>query len=58
MLGVRTTGPMAPDISLERQRPARDVYSQHVAIKLSEIGGRTAPRPAMPASEQAGAGGA
>jgi hopanoid biosynthesis associated radical SAM protein HpnH len=36
--GVRTEGPMAPDIPLDRQRPAQDVFSRHVAIKLSEIG--------------------
>jgi hopanoid biosynthesis associated radical SAM protein HpnH len=36
--GVRTDGPMAPDLPLERQRPAQDVFSKHVAIKLAEIG--------------------
>jgi hopanoid biosynthesis associated radical SAM protein HpnH len=36
--GVRTDGPMAPDIPLDRQRSAQDVFSKHVAIKLAEIG--------------------
>jgi hypothetical protein len=36
--GVRTTGPMAPDIDLTKQRPAEYVFSKHVEIKLEEIG--------------------
>ncbi|MCW3478605.1 adenosyl-hopene transferase HpnH [Neisseriaceae bacterium JH1-16] len=36
--GVRTQGPMAPDIPLDRQRPAEYVFSRHVEIKLAEIG--------------------
>jgi len=35
--GVRTQGDMAPDISLERQRPAEFVFSRHVEHKLEEI---------------------
>ena len=35
--GVRTDGEMVPDLSLERQRPADYVFSQHVAEKLEEI---------------------
>ncbi len=35
--GVRTEGPMAPEISLNGQRPARFVFSRHVAQKMSEI---------------------
>jgi hopanoid biosynthesis associated radical SAM protein HpnH len=35
--GVKTSGPMAPDISLERQRPAEFVFSRHVEHKLDEI---------------------
>ncbi len=35
--GVRTDGPMAQDISLERQRPAKFVFSSHVDQKLAEI---------------------
>ncbi|HSC19080.1 MAG TPA: adenosyl-hopene transferase HpnH [Rhizomicrobium sp.] len=35
--GVKTEGPMAPDISLEHQRPAEFVFSRHVEHKLDEI---------------------
>ncbi|RFB76421.1 adenosyl-hopene transferase HpnH [Methylovirgula sp. 4M-Z18] len=36
--GPRTSGEMAPDISLENQRPAEFVFSRHVEHKLKEIG--------------------
>jgi hopanoid biosynthesis associated radical SAM protein HpnH len=35
--GPRTDGEMAPEISLEQQRPAQYVYSEQVQHKLSEI---------------------
>ena len=35
--GVRTDGPMAKDISIDNQRPARDFFSGHVEKKLAEI---------------------
>jgi len=35
--GVRTTGPMAPDISRENERPAKYVFSSHVEKMLAEI---------------------
>jgi hypothetical protein len=35
--GVRTSGPMAPEISLEQQRPAQFVFSRHVDKMLNEI---------------------
>ena len=35
--GVDTEGAMAPEIPLERQRPAQFVFSRHVEQKLSEI---------------------
>jgi hypothetical protein len=35
--GPRTAGPMAPEIPLDRQRPAQYVYSEQVEMKLSEI---------------------
>ena len=35
--GVRTDGPMAEDISVEHQRPAKFVFSSHVDTKLAEI---------------------
>jgi len=36
--GVRTSGPMAPEISLARQRPAQFVFSRHVGKMLAQIG--------------------
>jgi hypothetical protein len=36
LFGVRTEGPMAPDVSLENQRPAQYVFDQNIA-RLSEI---------------------
>ena len=35
--GLKTSGPMAPEISLENQRPADFVFSRHVELKLNEI---------------------
>jgi hopanoid biosynthesis associated radical SAM protein HpnH len=35
--GVRTDGPMAPDIPLHNQRPAKFVFSGHVERRLAEI---------------------
>jgi hopanoid biosynthesis associated radical SAM protein HpnH len=35
--GVRTDGPLATDISLDNQRPAKFVFSSHVEEKLAEI---------------------
>jgi hopanoid biosynthesis associated radical SAM protein HpnH len=35
--GVKTEGEMAPDISLDGQRPAKYVFSRHVEQKLTEI---------------------
>jgi hopanoid biosynthesis associated radical SAM protein HpnH len=35
--GVRTEGEMAPEIPLDRQRPAQFVFSRHVENKLAEI---------------------
>jgi hypothetical protein len=37
MRGVKTDGPMAPEISLERQRPAEFVFSRHVEKMLADI---------------------
>jgi hopanoid biosynthesis associated radical SAM protein HpnH len=36
LAGVRTEGPMAPDIPLDVQRPAEYVFSRHVEQKLAE----------------------
>lgn len=38
MVGVRTEGPMAPDVSFDKERPAQYVFSKYVEIKLAEIG--------------------
>jgi len=35
--GVKTDGPMTPEIPLDRQRPAEFVFSRHVENKLAEI---------------------
>ena len=35
--GPRTEGPMAPEISLDGQRPAQYIFSEQVQLKLSEI---------------------
>jgi hopanoid biosynthesis associated radical SAM protein HpnH len=46
--GVRTEGPMAPEISLDGQRPAQYVFSRHVEQMLGKIG-----RPKVRAKEPA-----
>jgi hopanoid biosynthesis associated radical SAM protein HpnH len=35
--GIRTEGPMAPEIALDKQRPAAFVHSQHVERELGRI---------------------
>jgi hypothetical protein len=35
--GIRTSGPMAPEIAMDKQRPAEYVFSSQVQMKLSEI---------------------
>jgi hypothetical protein len=37
LLGSRTEGPMAPEISLDKQRSAQYVYSTHVQKMLDDI---------------------
>jgi hopanoid biosynthesis associated radical SAM protein HpnH len=37
LFGIRTSGPMAPEIPLDRQRPARYVFSRHVETTLAEL---------------------
>ena len=37
LFGIKTKGEFAPEISLENQRPAQNVYSKHVEEKLEEI---------------------
>ena len=35
--GIRTSGPMAPEIAMDNQRPAQYVFSSQVQMKLSEM---------------------
>jgi hypothetical protein len=35
--GVRTDGPMAPEIPLDQQRPANFVHSHHVEAMLAKV---------------------
>jgi len=51
--GVRTEGAMAPEIPLDRQRPAQYVFSQHVERKMTEI--RQSELKAKPKAELIGA---
>ena len=45
MRGIRTEGPMAPEIPLDRQRPADYVFSRHVEQAMAEIAARPAAEP-------------
>jgi hopanoid biosynthesis associated radical SAM protein HpnH len=38
--GIRTEGPMAPDVSLDNQRPAEYVFSRHVEQAMTRIKAR------------------
>jgi hypothetical protein len=38
--GIRTEGEMAPEIALDRQRPAEFVFSRHVETAVAEIRAR------------------
>jgi hopanoid biosynthesis associated radical SAM protein HpnH len=49
--GVKTSGPMAPDISLANQRPAEFMFSRHVEHKLDEIREAKASRKTLEAAE-------
>jgi hopanoid biosynthesis associated radical SAM protein HpnH len=49
--GVRTEGPMAPEISLDGQRPAQYVFARHVEQMLAKIG-----RPKVRTKEPAAGG--
>jgi len=39
LLGIRTKGGMAPEISLHQQRPAKYVFSGHVEQALARLNG-------------------
>jgi hopanoid biosynthesis associated radical SAM protein HpnH len=49
--GVRTEGPMKPDIRLDNARPAQFVFSRHVEHKLTEIHARKAGPTQLEAAE-------
>ena len=49
--GVRTDGPMAPEISLENQRPAQYVFSSHVERMMADIHQRESLAKLPPAAE-------
>jgi hopanoid biosynthesis associated radical SAM protein HpnH len=51
LAGIKTAGPMAPDIALDRQRPAEYVFSTHVQRKLAEIA-ESKPRPQKVATSE------
>ena len=50
--GVRTEGDMAPEIPLDRQRPAKYVFSRHVEDAMARLGtgGKRQPESARRAS--------
>ncbi|MFD2182504.1 adenosyl-hopene transferase HpnH [Rhodoplanes azumiensis] len=51
LFGVTTEGEMAPEISLENQRPAEYVFSRHVEKKIAEIHAAEKPKPQLTAAE-------
>lgn len=51
LFGVRTEGEMAPEISLENQRPAEFVFSRHVETKIAEIHATEPPKTHLTAAE-------
>jgi hypothetical protein len=44
--GIRTEGPMAPEISLARQRPAEFIFARHVDKMLASLGAKPKTQPA------------
>ena len=51
LAGIKTEGPMAPEIPLDRQRPAEYVFTTHVEQKLVDIGEAEARAQKMLATE-------
>ena len=43
--GIRTKGPMAPEISLDRQRPAEFMFSRHVETAMARLKHQKLPTP-------------
>jgi hypothetical protein len=52
---VKTTGPMAPEISLANQRPAQYVFSQQVQKTLTQLNAEKAQKAAQKAAQDAAA---
>jgi hopanoid biosynthesis associated radical SAM protein HpnH len=50
--GVRTSGPLAPEISIAKQRPAEFVFSGHVERMLADIHSTKKPRTKAPAAAE------
>ena len=55
LFGVKTTGPMAPEISLANQRPAQYVFSQQVQKSLTQLNAEKAQKAAQKAAANAAA---
>ena len=55
LFGVKTTGPMAPEISLANQRPAQYVFSQQVQKTLTQLNAEKAQKAAQKAAQDAAA---
>ena len=53
--GVKTEGPMAPEISLAEQRPSQYVFDSQVQLRLSEIRGNEAREKAAKATAKTSA---
>ena len=49
--GIKTKGPMTPDIPLTNQRPAEFMFSRHVEKRMSEIDAREAAPEHLTAAE-------
>jgi hypothetical protein len=49
--GIRTEGKMAPDIALDRQRPAQYVFSGHVEEAMAKLSAGKQPTQGVGAAE-------
>ena len=55
LFGVRTEGPMAPEISLANQRPAKYNFSEQVQKTLTQLNAEKAQKAAQKAAHDAAA---
>jgi hypothetical protein len=51
--GIKTKGPMAPEIAMENQRPAQYVFDSQVQLTLSQIRANEAREKAAKAAQAA-----